>query len=33
MYQLIRQTPPISDHVVQIEFFDPSAQAFSFTFG
>jgi thiol-disulfide isomerase/thioredoxin len=33
MYQLIRQTPPITDHVFEIEFLDPGAQAYSFTFG
>ncbi|UPG91045.1 thioredoxin family protein [Luteibacter aegosomaticola] len=33
MYQLIRQTPPIGDHVFQIEFLDQGAQAYSFTFG
>jgi hypothetical protein len=32
-YQLIRQTPPITDHVFEIEFLDPGAQAYSFTFG
>ncbi|UPG95283.1 thioredoxin family protein [Luteibacter aegosomatissinici] len=33
MYQLIRQTLPITDHVFTIEFLDPGAQAYSFTFG
>jgi thiol-disulfide isomerase/thioredoxin len=33
MYQLIRQTPPITDHVFEIEFLDPGVQAYSFTFG
>jgi thiol-disulfide isomerase/thioredoxin len=33
MYQLIRQQKPIGDHLFEIEFFDPSAEAFVFTFG
>jgi thiol-disulfide isomerase/thioredoxin len=32
-YQLIRQPPPISDRTFEIEFLDPGAQAFAFTFG
>ena len=33
MYQLIRQKGPIKDRLFEIEFLDPGAQAFSFTFG
>jgi thiol-disulfide isomerase/thioredoxin len=33
MYQLIRQSNPISDRLFEIEFLDPGAEAFSFTFG
>ena len=33
MYQLIRQTKPISDKTFEIEFLDPGIQIFSFTFG
>jgi Thioredoxin like C-terminal domain len=33
LYQLIRQTGPIEDHDFEIEFPDPGAQAFAFTFG
>lgn len=33
MYQLIRQPLPISDRVFDIEFLDPGAEAFVFTFG
>jgi len=33
MYQLIRQGKPIVDRQFEIEFFDPGAEAFSFTFG
>jgi hypothetical protein len=33
MYQLIRQPQPITDHLFEIEFLDPGAEAFSFTFG
>jgi thiol-disulfide isomerase/thioredoxin len=33
MYQLIRQPPPITDRLLEIEFLDPGAQAFVFTFG
>jgi len=33
MYQLIRQTKPISDKTIEIEFLDPGVQLFSFTFG
>jgi thiol-disulfide isomerase/thioredoxin len=33
MYQLIRQPGPIVDHLFEIEFLDPGAEAFAFTFG
>ena len=33
LYQLIRQPKPGSDHQFEIEFLDPGAEAFSFTFG
>ena len=33
LYQLIRQKDPIDDHTFEIEFLDPGAQAFAFTFG
>jgi thiol-disulfide isomerase/thioredoxin len=33
MYQLIRQTAPISDRLFEIEFLDPGAELFAFTFG
>jgi len=33
LYQLIRQKDPIEDRTFEIEFLDPGAQAFSFTFG
>jgi thiol-disulfide isomerase/thioredoxin len=33
LYQLIRQTRPIADRQVEIEFLGPGAQAFGFTFG
>jgi thiol-disulfide isomerase/thioredoxin len=33
MYQLIRQSAPIGDRQIEIEFQDPGAQLFSFTFG
>jgi thiol-disulfide isomerase/thioredoxin len=33
MYQLIRQTKPISDRTLEIEFLDPGIEIFSFTFG
>jgi hypothetical protein len=32
-YQLIRQSGPIADRQFEIEFLDPGAQAFDFTFG
>jgi hypothetical protein len=33
MYQLIRQSPPISDRQFEIQFLDAGVEAFSFTFG
>ncbi|WP_414441526.1 cytochrome c biogenesis protein DipZ [Burkholderia sp. 22PA0106] len=33
LYQLVRQRGPVRDHTFTIEFLDPGAQAFSFTFG
>lgn len=33
MYQLIRQKGPVRDRTFEIEFLDPGAEAFSFTFG
>jgi thiol-disulfide isomerase/thioredoxin len=33
LYQLIRQTSPITPHTFSIEFLDAGAQAYSFTFG
>jgi hypothetical protein len=33
LYQLIRQPGPVVDHTFEIQFLDPGAQAFSFTFG
>jgi hypothetical protein len=33
LYQLIRQAGDIGEHMFSIEFLDPGAQAYSFTFG
>jgi thiol-disulfide isomerase/thioredoxin len=33
LYQLIRQPGPIADHTFRIDFLDPGAAAYSFTFG
>ncbi len=33
LYQLVRQHGPVADHLFEIEFLDPGAQAFAFTFG
>jgi cytochrome c biogenesis protein CcdA/thiol-disulfide isomerase/thioredoxin len=33
LYQLVRQNKPVSDRQFEIEFLDPGAQAFAFTFG
>jgi thiol-disulfide isomerase/thioredoxin len=33
LYQLVRQAPPIADRLFEIEFIDPGAATFAFTFG
>ncbi|MEA1649890.1 cytochrome c biogenesis protein CcdA [Nitrospirillum sp. BR 11164] len=33
LYQLIRQAGPVADHTFEIEFLDPGAHAYAFTFG
>jgi hypothetical protein len=33
LYQLIRQSGTIADRTFRIEFLDPGAQAYAFTFG
>jgi len=33
LYQLVRQSRPVEDHVFTIEFEDAGVEAFSFTFG
>jgi thiol-disulfide isomerase/thioredoxin len=33
LYQLVRQSGPITDRTFEIEFLDPGVQAYSFTFG
>jgi thiol-disulfide isomerase/thioredoxin len=33
LYQLIRQPKPVADRLFEIEFLDPGAEAFAFTFG
>jgi thiol-disulfide isomerase/thioredoxin len=33
LHQLIRQTRPVADRLFEIEFLDPGAEAFAFTFG
>jgi hypothetical protein len=33
MYQLIRQSGPITDREIEIQFLEPGAAAFDFTFG
>jgi hypothetical protein len=33
LYQLVRETGTVADHLFQIEFLDPGVQAYSFTFG
>ena len=33
LYQLIRQQKPIADRLFEIEFLDPGAEAYAFTFG
>ena len=33
LYQLIRQQGPIADRLFEIEFLNPGAEAYAFTFG
>jgi thiol-disulfide isomerase/thioredoxin len=33
LYQLVRQSGPITDHTFSIQFLDPDVQAYAFTFG
>jgi hypothetical protein len=33
MYQLIRQHGPIDDRLIEIEFLEPGAEVYDFTFG
>ncbi len=33
LYQLVRQSKPITDRLFEIEFLDPGVEAFAFTFG
>jgi Thioredoxin like C-terminal domain len=33
LYQLVRQGKPGKDHTFEIDFLDPGAEAFAFTFG
>ncbi len=33
LYQLVRQSGPVTDHTFSIEFIDPGVQAYAFTFG
>ena len=33
LYQLVRQSGPVSDRTFTIEFLDPGVRAYSFTFG
>lgn len=33
LYQLVRQSGPVTDRLFEIEFLDPGVQAFAFTFG
>jgi hypothetical protein len=33
LYQLIRQSKPIADRQLEIEFLDPGVEAYAFTFG
>ena len=33
LYQLIRQQKPIADRLFEIEFLNPGAEAYAFTFG
>jgi hypothetical protein len=33
LYQLVRQNGTINDHTFEIQFLDPSVEAYAFTFG
>jgi cytochrome c biogenesis protein CcdA/thiol-disulfide isomerase/thioredoxin len=33
LYQLVRQSGPVADHTLEIQFLDPGVEAYSFTFG
>jgi hypothetical protein len=33
LYQLVRQSGPITDHTFEIQFLDPGVEACAFTFG
>ena len=33
LYQLVRQESPVADRTFEIEFLDPGAEAYAFTFG
>jgi hypothetical protein len=33
LYQLLRQSQPITDRQIEIEFLDPGVEAYAFTFG
>jgi hypothetical protein len=33
LYQVIRQPKPVDDRLFEIEFLEPGAEAFAFTFG
>ncbi len=33
LYQLVRQSGPVADRTFEIEFLDPGAEAYAFTFG
>ena len=33
LYQLVRDSGPVTDHTFEIEFLDPGVQAYAFTFG
>jgi cytochrome c biogenesis protein CcdA/thiol-disulfide isomerase/thioredoxin len=33
LYQLVRQSGPLSDHTFEIQFLDPGVEAYAFTFG
>jgi hypothetical protein len=33
LYQMVRETGSVADHLFEIEFLDPGVQAYSFTFG